>query len=197
MIKSEAWLKKLENVTLYTLFKQKEFKIEKVFPKVTQIRAGSKKVLIEIPNEEIYASEKVLLTKKTLAIKDIPSKQSLRTYIIAILALQYDARIHTKPNYIKIDERVLPPSSEQLMDFDISFKHGWKISPEQLEEFQERKQELGNKAEQIVMDYEKAKLKKNKLTNLVERIRWTSKEDCSAGYDIQSFDENGCIPQSV
>jgi hypothetical protein len=53
---------------------------------------------------------------------------------------------------------------------------------------------LGNSGESLVLEYEREQLIKSGLTDLAEKIRHTSEiEGDGAGYDIQSFYENGSI----
>ena len=45
--------------------------------------------------------------------------------------------------------------------------------------------------EKLVMAYEEEKLRKAGRTDLVDKIKWISREDDGTGYDILSFDEEG------
>ena len=181
------WLKKVEGEKFYTLVRRKEFIIEKVELDVIQIRIGRDMgLLVEIPNKVILENEKTLLDKKILFMKDIKSSAGprSRSYIIAILAFKYEGliRINSRPLSIEFCERD---------ELEFRFEHERKLSPEELEEILKLQREIGDKAENIVINYEKEKLRKCKLTNLIDKIMWTSRTDCTAGYDIRSFDEQG------
>lgn len=181
------WLKKVEGEKFYTLVRRKEFIIEKVELDVIQIRIGrDMDLLVEIPNKVILENEKTLLDKKILFMKDIKSSAGprSRSYIIAILAFKYEGliRINSRPLFIEFCER---------NELDFRFEHERRLSPEELEEILKLQREIGDKAESIVIDYEKEKLRKCKLTNLIDEIMWISRTDCTAGYDIRSFDEQG------
>ncbi|HWG06657.1 MAG TPA: DUF3883 domain-containing protein [Beijerinckiaceae bacterium] len=55
-----------------------------------------------------------------------------------------------------------------------------------------RNRKLGREGEELVLQFERERLKKFERPDLVKKIRWTSQEDGDgAGYDILSFDEKG------
>jgi hypothetical protein len=55
-----------------------------------------------------------------------------------------------------------------------------------------RNRKLGRDGEELVLHFERERLKKFERPDLVEKIRWVSEEDGDgAGYDILSFDEKG------
>lgn len=51
--------------------------------------------------------------------------------------------------------------------------------------------ENGLMGENLVIAYEKEKLRNAGREDLIDKIKWISKEDDGVGYDIQSFDESG------
>ena len=56
---------------------------------------------------------------------------------------------------------------------------------------QKKNAENGLIGEKLVMSYEAEKLRSLGKEELIEKIKWISKEDDGTGYDILSFDENG------
>lgn len=55
-----------------------------------------------------------------------------------------------------------------------------------------RNRKLGRDGEELVLHFERERLKKSERLDLVKKIRWVSQEDGDgAGYDILSFDEKG------
>jgi hypothetical protein len=55
-----------------------------------------------------------------------------------------------------------------------------------------RNRKLGRDGEELVLQFERERLKTFERPDLVKKIRWVSEEDGDgAGYDILSFDENG------
>ncbi len=56
---------------------------------------------------------------------------------------------------------------------------------------QKKNAENGLIGEKLVMAYEAEKLRSYGKEELIEKIKWISKEDDGTGYDILSFDENG------
>lgn len=56
-----------------------------------------------------------------------------------------------------------------------------------------RNQKLGDHAEEIILRYEKERLKKYKTRQLAEGVKRVSLEDDSLGYDIQSFTPQGKV----
>ncbi|WP_164055872.1 DUF3883 domain-containing protein, partial [Serratia marcescens] len=55
----------------------------------------------------------------------------------------------------------------------------------------ERNRTLGDQGEQLVMNYERERLVNLGRPDLAAKIERVSLRDCSAGYDIKSFDEDG------
>lgn len=55
----------------------------------------------------------------------------------------------------------------------------------------ERNRTLGDQGEQLVMNFERARLSGIGRADLAAKIERVSLNDCSAGYDIKSFDEDG------
>jgi hypothetical protein len=86
----------------------------------------------------------------------------------------------------KGDLYIIAPDYAATVD---SFVNDTKfLSPEDLLEKRRRQEELGAIAEQMILDYEKQRLRK--LGHIIESesIQWVSKLNVSAGYDIRSFD---------
>jgi Domain of unknown function (DUF3883) len=55
-----------------------------------------------------------------------------------------------------------------------------------------RNRKLGREGEELVLHFERERLKQRDRSDLAKKIRWISEEDGDgAGYDILSFDENG------
>lgn len=55
-----------------------------------------------------------------------------------------------------------------------------------------RNRKLGRDGEELVLEFERERLKKFERPDLIKKIRWVSEEDGDgAGYDILSFDEKG------
>jgi hypothetical protein len=55
-----------------------------------------------------------------------------------------------------------------------------------------RNRKLGREGEELVLHFERERLKKIERPDLVKKVRWVSEEDGDgAGYDILSFDERG------
>jgi hypothetical protein len=55
-----------------------------------------------------------------------------------------------------------------------------------------RKRKLGREGEELVLHFERERLKQRDRADLAKKIRWISEEDGDgAGYDILSFDEKG------
>jgi hypothetical protein len=68
-----------------------------------------------------------------------------------------------------------------------TWKEESKISPEEFLKSQEKKHELGKKAELFIIEYEKKRL--SQYPHLIECIEHTATIDVKAGYDIKSFDD--------
>ena len=72
------------------------------------------------------------------------------------------------------------------------------ISPEEFSQIQQGRIDIGNKAELIIVKYEKERL--SKFPSLVAKIEHTAKVDATVGYDIISFDfdqEENPIPRFI
>lgn len=55
-----------------------------------------------------------------------------------------------------------------------------------------RNRKLGRDGEELVLHFERARLKQFERSDLAKKVRWVSQEDGDgAGYDILSFDEKG------
>lgn len=63
-----------------------------------------------------------------------------------------------------------------------------QISPYELKKILKKKEEIGLKAEHVIINYEKAKLKELKIDLNIEHI---AQKDVSAGYDIISYRKSG------
>ncbi|MAF34304.1 hypothetical protein CMO91_00490, partial [Candidatus Woesearchaeota archaeon] len=63
------------------------------------------------------------------------------------------------------------------------------IPPEKLLRQEENNRILGERGEELVLDYEKNKLREAGRSDLAERVHHIALLDSSAGYDIVSFDE--------
>ncbi|MGI6588950.1 MAG: DUF3883 domain-containing protein [Peptococcia bacterium] len=161
--------------TLFTVSRRSPFSIEAVFDNVVQIRVGKSRVLVELPVNKILEAEKILLERGSLKLKDFNvEKSQLKSYILAILAYVYHAQISKVEKCVCI-------SVEKTM------------SPDELEKILKRQKEVGYIAEMLVIEYETEKLRKCGKGYLVNSIDWVSQRDCTAGYDIRSFNENGDV----
>ncbi|MDA1675320.1 protein NO VEIN domain-containing protein [Bacillus cereus group sp. TH152-1LC] len=65
------------------------------------------------------------------------------------------------------------------------------ITPEELEKQLEIKKKIGLEGESYVFLAEKEHLKSIGRMDLAEKVTWVANENCNAGYDIQSFFEDG------
>lgn len=66
-----------------------------------------------------------------------------------------------------------------------------KVTPEQLEIMLRAAARNGALGEFIVMEYERKRLVRGGRDDLARTIRWTSKENVAAGFDIASFELDG------
>lgn len=66
-----------------------------------------------------------------------------------------------------------------------------KVTPEQLEVILRAAARNGALGEFIVMEYERKRLMRSGQVGLARRVRWTSKENAAAGFDIASFELDG------
>lgn len=64
-------------------------------------------------------------------------------------------------------------------------------TPEELEHQLKIMKDIGLKGEEIIFNYEKNLLISMNRSDLAEKVEWTAQKDCTAGYDILSYDENG------
>jgi hypothetical protein len=66
-----------------------------------------------------------------------------------------------------------------------------KLSPERLLDIKRRCEENGMLGEEIVLKYERSRLRRAGRKDLSEKVRWISQESASEGYDILSFETDG------
>lgn len=66
-----------------------------------------------------------------------------------------------------------------------------KIGSAEFEKIQEARKKTGTLGERFILRYEKHRLRKEGLHNLVDKIEQISKTDIGAGYDILSFNSDG------
>jgi hypothetical protein len=66
-----------------------------------------------------------------------------------------------------------------------------KITPEAFEAIKRRCEENGRLGEKFVLDSERSRLLRVGRSDLAAKVRWTSQESVGAGFDIQSFEEDG------
>ena len=62
------------------------------------------------------------------------------------------------------------------------------VSPERLFDIKRRCEENGMLGEEIVLKYERSRLKRAGRRDLSDKVRWISQESASEGYDILSFE---------
>lgn len=82
----------------------------------------------------------------------------------------------------------------ELMDDEHKISGDVAIAPlsqAELDKKLEIQKEIGRIAEDIVVDYEKQYLKKNKKVDLANQVKRVSMDDCRKGYDILSFELDG------
>lgn len=66
-----------------------------------------------------------------------------------------------------------------------------KLSPERLFDIKRRCEENGMLGEEIVLKYERSRLRRAGRRDLSDKVRWISQESASEGYDILSFETDG------
>ena len=71
---------------------------------------------------------------------------------------------------------------------------GHRTSPEHLSKWQEGLLMIGRQAELMVVEYEKQRLAA--FGELAEKVEYVAEKDVSAGYDIESFEGDGGVPES-
>ena len=66
-----------------------------------------------------------------------------------------------------------------------------RVTPEEFLKIKRAMEANGVLGEEHVLDSERRRLRRAGLPHLAEKIRWTSRESVSEGYDISSFEEDG------
>lgn len=83
-----------------------------------------------------------------------------------------------------------PPKNEVIKEADIHYFN--KIQKPNYLEIEQQNRNLGMLGEELIYEYEKWRLIKSGKENLIDRIKWVSKESGDgAGFDILSINENG------
>ncbi len=55
-----------------------------------------------------------------------------------------------------------------------------------------RNRDLGRRGEELILNFERSRLRQCERDDLARKVRWVAEEDgAGAGYDIKSFSENG------
>ena len=154
---------------------------------------------------ELNTSQKTLLiencfldgfyVEKSLAIlKQFLPDNKRKTFVFSKQNIHF---LHGNPSYIQLlkqvglileDEKLIRvnPEFSKFLSFLLSPK---KMSYEELEQKLKIDKEVGDIAEQIVLEYEKNRLKNEESSNIESKlVQIISGTDVAAGYDIESFD---------
>lgn len=117
--------------------------------------------------------------------KDLPV--SLKEYADEI----YPDLITVNPNIFEIIDIGFSKFSKTANESTNKNGEKTKRSPRNFMKENKLKTQRGEFGEQIVIKFEREKLKKVNRLDLMDKVTQVSKNDSSAGYDILSFDENG------
>lgn len=117
--------------------------------------------------------------------KDLP--EPLKNYADEI----YPDLITVNPNIFEITDIGFSKFSKSVSEATEKKNGKTKKTPRNFSRENKLKIQRGEYGEQIVIKYEKEKLRKANQLDLMDKVTQVSKNDSSAGYDILSFDENG------
>ena len=133
--------------------------------------------------------------EKTISIlKQFLKDNKRKTFVFSKQNLPF---LHGDPSHIQLLKQIeliledetklfVNPEFSKLLSFQLSSK---KMSYEELEQKLKINKEVGDIAEQIVLEYEKNRLKNDESANIESKlVQIISATDVTAGYDIESFD---------
>jgi hypothetical protein len=131
--------------------------------------------------------------------EDEPSKDALRVFL-SVLTLRYPpswvAYWQGSPDSLNL---VLPDSERQLLEAasielgptpdDLETWAWWDALERvpQGEETAAHRKALGDAGEELTLNYERARLRKEGFPELAARVRWVARESAAYGFDVLSF----------
>lgn len=176
--KRPPWIETLVGQELSTLGTAASFSPRMCDPDGLLVRVGRKGSHTTIPYADLQSAYDRLLTDEALMLNDVPGKPQHRSYIIAMLAAALSVEVSRSPLRIAIDHTSILNRVKSL-------------HPSVLEQILVRQKQLGEEAELVAMKSEQGRLQKAGLSELARQVKRVSEENCAAGYDIRSFDEDG------
>ncbi|MBT4327993.1 MAG: DUF3883 domain-containing protein [Candidatus Nitrosopelagicus sp.] len=138
--------------------------------------------------DDPYSQESIAILKQFL-----PDNKR-KTFVFSKQNIHF---LHGNPSYIQLlkqvglileDEKliIVNPEFSKFLSFLLSPK---KMSYDELEQKLKIDKEVGDIAEQIVLEYEKNRLKNDESANVESKlVQIISGTDVTAGYDVESFD---------
>lgn len=199
----EAAFNQIVNVTgrrfdllAYLLFLKNKFKYLPIAPKIFEkafLLVGVNQKLNQKCSWENYLEylSKIRNVKIYLETKFNENLDLLKAHSF-LFTLAYESYDKLEPEKRKFDnfhvETIKPIPRETKAGGQVNHL-GQKASS--LLDVQKRKIEIGNEAEEAVLEYEKLKLLDSNKSNLAKRVSLDPSKDPMSGYDIDSFDIKG------